>query len=184
MCGENIAKNFGALAKHETSEKIQITREDSMENILQSRTHIEHHHYAKASLWAVPLGRFLFSLIFVMAGINHFSSGSIGYAASAGIPMADILVPISGLIALIGGLSILVGYHARFGATLILIFLIPITILMHNFWSFSDPEMIQLQMTHFMKNLSMIGAAVLIAFYGAGPISYDNHRAKKISRAS
>ena len=154
-----------------------------MATILHPRTHYvqdtERHHKVKATLWAIPIGRFLFSLIFIMSGINHFSSGSISYAASAGIPMADILVPISGLLALIGGLSVLVGYHARVGALLILMFMIPVTMIMHNFWSYTDPEMIQMQMTHFMKNISIIGGAVLIAFYGAGPISYDNHRAKK-----
>jgi len=159
-----------------------------MATILHPRSHYvqdtESHHHVKASLWAVPIGRFLFSIIFIMSGINHFSSGSISYAASAGIPMADILVPISGLFALIGGLSILTGFHARVGAVLILLFLVPVTLIMHNFWSYTDPEMVQMQMTHFMKNISMIGGAVLLAFYGAGPISYDNHQAKKATRKS
>jgi putative oxidoreductase len=134
------------------------------------------------STWAIPLGRFLFSLIFILAGINHFSSGSISYAANQGIPMADILVPISGLIALIGGLSILVGYHARVGAILILLFLVPVTILMHNFWDVADPQMAQMQMTNFMKNLSMIGGALLVASFGAGPMSYDHSHHPKSKR--
>lgn len=137
---------------------------------------------ARAILWAVPVGRFLFSLIFIMSGINHFSSGSISYAASAGVPFADILVPISGVFAILGGLSVLTGFHARFGALILLMFLIPVTLIMHDFWNMTQPQMVQEQMIHFMKNLSMIGGAVLIAFYGAGPISIDNHRAKKGSR--
>jgi putative oxidoreductase len=159
-----------------------------MATILHPQTHYvqesESHHKAKATLWAVPFGRFMYALIFIMSGINHFSSGSISYAASAGIPMADILVPVSGLIALIGGLSVLVGIHTRMGAVLILCFLVPVTFLMHNFWSYSDPEMVQMQLTHFMKNISMIGGALLLAFYGAGPISYDHHRAKKVPRGN
>lgn len=137
---------------------------------------------AKASLWAIPIGRFLFSLIFIMSGLNHFSSGSISYAASSGVPFADILVPISGVFAIVGGLSVLTGFHARFGALILLLFLVPVTLIMHDFWSIMDAQMAQNQMVHFMKNLSMIGAAILIAFYGAGPISIDNHRAKKGSR--
>lgn len=137
-----------------------------------------HRIKAKSSLWAVPIGRFFFSLIFIMSGLNHFTSGSIGYAASQGIPMADILVPVSGLIALMGGLSVLLGLHARVGAMLLLIFLIPVTVLMHNFWSYTDPEMAQVQMIHFMKNLALIGGATLIAFYGAGPISLDHRLAR------
>src|SRR5262245_21936553 len=57
----------------------------------------------------VPLGRALFAAIFLMAGLGHFSQQSIGYAASQGVPMANVLVPLSGVIALIGGLSILIG---------------------------------------------------------------------------
>lgn len=133
----------------------------------------------KLSLWAVPIGRFLYSLIFIMSGINHFSSGSIGYAASQGVPMADILVPISGILAIVGGLSVLLGFHARFGAILLILFLLPVTFLMHNFWAFSDPEMAQMQMIHFMKNIAMLGGGVLIAFYGAGPISLDNRAARR-----
>lgn len=142
------------------------------------------HHVtkSKASLWIVPIARFLFSIIFLMSGFNHFTSGSISYAANQGIPMADILVPISGLIMIIGSLSIMLGIHARVGGVLILLFLIPTTILMHNFWSFADPQMQQMQMIHFMKNISMIGGALMITFYGAGPLSMDNHRAKKARR--
>jgi putative oxidoreductase len=96
--------------------------------------------------------------------------------------MADILVPISGIIALIGGLSVLTGFHARVGALLLLLFLIPVTFIMHNFWDIPNPEMAQMQMTHFMKNLGLIGATILIAFYGAGPISIDHYRARHAKR--
>lgn len=140
-------------------------------------------HQTKAILWAVPTGRFLFSLIFIMSGINHFSSGSVSYAANAGVPMADILVPVSGLIALIGGVSVLIGLHARVGAMLLLLFLIPVTLMMHDFWTISDPEMAQMQMTQFMKNLGLIGGAILVSFYGAGPVSFDHYQARKRARA-
>lgn len=137
---------------------------------------------SKPILWAVPVGRFLYSLIFIMSGINHFSSASIGYAASAGVPFADILVPVSGVIAIVGGLSVLAGYHARFGALLLLLFLIPVTFMMHDFWTMTDPQQAQEQMVHFMKNISMIGGAVLLSFYGAGPVSVDHHHHRKGSR--
>lgn len=151
-----------------------------MATMTQPRTHTPFDLTGtKMSLIAVPIGRFLFSLIFILSGINHFSSGSIGYAANQGIPMADILVPISGLLAFLGGLSVLLGFHARFGALLLIVFLVPVTLLMHNFWSFTDPEIAQMQMVHFMKNICMLGGAVLIYFYGAGPISLDNRRARR-----
>lgn len=137
---------------------------------------------ARPIVWVVPIGRFLFSLIFILSGINHFSSGSISYAASTGLPMADILVPVSGIIALVGGVSVLTGFHARVGAMLLLLFLIPVSLIMHNFWSFSDADMAQQQMIHFLKNLGLIGGATLIAFYGAGPVSLDHRHSRKSIR--
>jgi putative oxidoreductase len=157
------------------------TLTESRSYLSRDRHHDQDHGHlrTKSSLWAIPLGRFFYSLIFILSGINHFSSGSIGYAASAGVPYAQILVPISGVLALVGGLSVLIGFHARVGAFLLLAFLLPVTVMMHNFWAIPDPEMAQMQMIHFMKNLSLIGGAILIAFYGAGPISYDQHLRKK-----
>lgn len=142
-----------------------------------THTHMSFHMTeTKAKLWAVPLGRFLFSLIFIMSGLNHFSSETIGYAASQGVPMSNFLVPLSGVFAVVGGLSILLGYYARFGALLIIMFLVPVTFAMHNFWAIPDAAMKQMQMIQFMKNLALLGGAFLIAFYGAGPKSLDHKR--------
>ncbi|WP_068469764.1 DoxX family protein [Candidatus Protochlamydia phocaeensis] len=120
------------------------------------------------------LGRILYSAIFIMAAMGHFSHGTIAYAANQGVPVPFLLVPLSGLMALIGGLSILIGYKARLGAWLIVLFLIPVTLMMHAFWSLSDPAMAEIQKIMFMKNLSMLGAALLIAYFGSGPLSLDN----------
>jgi putative oxidoreductase len=122
----------------------------------------------------VLLGRFLFASIFVMAGFNHFASQSIAYAASKGVPLASIAVPFSGVIALLGGLSILLGYRARIGAWLIVLFLAGVTPMMHQFWGVSDPMIQQIQMAMFMKNLAMLGGALLITQFGSGPWSLDN----------
>jgi putative oxidoreductase len=119
------------------------------------------------------LGRLLFALIFLMAGLNHFASQSIAYAASKGVPMASITVPLSGVIALAGGLSILLGYRAKIGAWLIVLFLACVTPMMHKFWTATDPVIYQIQMAMFMKNLSMMGAALFISQIGAGPWSLD-----------
>ncbi|HUO13671.1 MAG TPA: DoxX family protein [Verrucomicrobiae bacterium] len=125
----------------------------------------------------VFLGRVLFALIFVVAAFNHFSSRTIAFAASQGVPLASIAVPFSGVIALLGGLSILLGYRARLGGWLIALFLIGITPVMHNFWAASDPMMHQIQMIMFMKNLSMLGGALLITQFGSGRWSLDKGRA-------
>jgi len=123
----------------------------------------------------VLLGRFLFALIFLMAGPNHFSHQAIAFAASQGVPLASITVPLSGVIALVGGLSILLGYRARVGAWLIALFLVAVTP-MHKFWGIADPMMQQMQMVLFMKNVAMLGGALLISQLGSGPWSLDNRK--------
>jgi putative oxidoreductase len=121
-------------------------------------------------------GRVLFGLIFLMAPLTHFAPQTIAYAAQAGVPFASILVPASGVLALAGGLSVLLGYHAKVGAWLLVAFLVPVTLAMHNFWVVRDPMLAQLQMAMFFKNVSMLGGALLIAYHGAGPLSLDARR--------
>jgi len=131
------------------------------------------------SFWqgaVVVLGRFFFALIFLLAGANHFNKQAIGYAASQGVPLASIAVPLSGVVAIAGGLSILLGNRAKLGAWLIVLFLIPVTLMMHQFWTVTDPMMAQIQMILFMKNVSMLGGALLISQFGAGPFSLDARR--------
>ncbi len=124
----------------------------------------------------VLLGRFLFALIFVMSGPRHFMSQTIGYAASQGVPLASIAVPLSGILALAGGLSILLGYRAKIGAWLIVLFLVGVTPLMHKFWGVTDPMVQQMQMVMFFKNVSMLGGALLISQFGSGPWSLDGRK--------
>ena len=121
----------------------------------------------------VLLGRFLFTVIFIMSGPRHFLSQTIAYAASQGVPLASIVVPLSGAIALAGGLSILLGYHAKIGAWLIVLFLVPVTPMLHKFWGITDPMMQQMQMVMFFKNASMLGAALMFTQLGSGPWSLD-----------
>ena len=84
-------------------------------------------------------GRQLFAVTFIIASAGHFTAGTISSAAEHGVPLAGFLVPISGLIALAGGLSLLFGYHTKLGAGLLVLFLVPVTLTMHNFWAISDP---------------------------------------------
>lgn len=124
--------------------------------------------------FVVPVGRVLFSAIFVLSAIGHFSKGTIGYAASQGVPLAGFLVPLSGVIALVGGLSVALGYKARIGAWFLVAFLVPVTLMMHAFWGVTDPMTRLMQQAMFMKNLSMLGGALLIAYFGSGPFSLDH----------
>jgi putative oxidoreductase len=122
----------------------------------------------------VLLARIFFAFIFVYSARNHFTAMGVNYAASAGVPAANILVPLSGLLALIGGLSVAFGFKARWGAWLLVLFLVPVTFMMHNFWSVADPTVRQMQMVNFMKNIALLGGSLLITYFGAGPVSIDS----------
>jgi putative oxidoreductase len=126
--------------------------------------------------YLVVLGRVLYALIFVVAGPGHFAANTIAYAASQGVPLAWVAVPLSGIMAFAGGLSIALGFRAKWGGWLIVLFLVPVTVMMHNFWAMTDPNMAQMQQIMFMKNLSMLGAALLIAHFGSGPLSLDSRK--------
>jgi putative oxidoreductase len=123
--------------------------------------------------YLVPLGRLLFVAIFLLSSFGNFSSGAIGYAAHHGVPWASFLVPLAGILALLGGLSVLLGVRARVGALLLVLFLVPVTLMMHRFWGVADPMTAQIQQVMFMKNVSMLGGALLIMYFGAGPFSFD-----------
>jgi putative oxidoreductase len=122
------------------------------------------------------VGRILFSLIFITAAPRHFTAEGIHHAADLGVPLARLLVPLSGLVALAGGLSLAIGYHARWGAWLLVGFLVPVTLMMHAYWKVHDPAMVHVQQAMFAKNLSMLGAALLITQFGAGPMSIDTRK--------
>jgi putative oxidoreductase len=128
-----------------------------------------------------PLGRVLFSLIFVVAAPRHFTHEGVMHAAALGVPEASLLVPLSGVLAFGGGLSVALGYKAKWGAWALIAFLVPVTLWMHAFWRLSDSAANHVQNAMFAKNLSMIGAALLIAQWGAGPASFDD-RARNDSR--
>jgi putative oxidoreductase len=108
------------------------------------------------------VGRVLFALIFIVAAPRHFTAEGIGHAADLGVPLAAICVPISGLMALVGGLSVASGYRAQWGAWLLIAFLVPVTMMMHGFWRLHDPEAVHIQQAMFVKNIALIGAALLL----------------------
>ena len=124
----------------------------------------------------VLAARVLFALIFVVACPTLLLPASAQYALQHGVPLAHILVPIAGVIGILGGLSVLLGYHAKIGAWLIVLFLAIVTPTMHNFWAVTDPMVAKDQMAHFLKNISMLGGALLLTQFGAGPWSLDARR--------
>lgn len=124
--------------------------------------------------YTILAGRLLFAIIFIFSSFGHFNEQTIAFAASKGLPLASLLVPLSGIVELVGGLSILLGFRARIGAWLLVLFLVPVTLTFHQFWTIADPLARQMDMASFMKNLSMLGGALIITQFGSGEFSLDN----------
>ena len=103
------------------------------------------------------------------SGINLF--------AGKMIPYSFVLVVIAMLVELIGGLFIFFGYKPRFGAVILLLFLIPTTLLFHPFWFLQGDER-DVQMAMFLKNLSIFGGLLGVLAFGTGSIP------KKVSEPS
>lgn len=121
------------------------------------------------SATAIRAGKVLFALIFILAAPRHFSTEGIQHAAELGTPFAHILVPISGVMALAGGLSVATGYKERWGAWILIAFLIPVTLFMHEFWRAPNAADSHVQLSMFAKNIAMIGAALVLTQRGAPP---------------
>jgi putative oxidoreductase len=113
------------------------------------------------------VGRILFVLIFVFSGATiHLLQARQGIAAARmyGVLMAEIGVPLTGIMAVTGGVLVALGLWGDLGALLIAAFLLLITPLMHAFWRETDPMQKQLQMVNFVKNTGLLGGA-LVLFY-------------------
>jgi len=126
---------------------------------------------------AVPIvGRVLFSILFIYNGWNHFAqySGLVEYASSMGAPLPSVTVPLTGLMLILGGLSILTGYYHQIGSWLLAIFLILAAFIMHPFWGIEDPMMASNERLQFLKDLSLGGAAILVSLLSSAQIRKGN----------
>ena len=112
----------------------------------------------------IVIGRILFGGFFLMSGINHFTKleAMTGYAKYKKLPAAKLGVLISGLMLVIGGISIILGYYADLGALLLAIFLVLAAVIFHNFWKETDPTAKQNEMIAFNKDIALAGAALIL----------------------
>ncbi|MBE9063889.1 DoxX family protein [cf. Phormidesmis sp. LEGE 11477] len=115
------------------------------------------------------IARTFLAVIFINSGIGKLSnfSGTQQQIASAGLPLAAIVTVFTIAFQLLGGAALIVGYKAKIGSTLLLLFLVPATLVFHN--PLVDPT----QMTQFLKNLAIIGGLLMVTAYGSGPVSLD-----------
>jgi putative oxidoreductase len=120
------------------------------------------------------LGRFLLALIFVVSAFIKMldAARAAESMAQKGIPMASVLLWGAIVFELAGALSLIAGFRARAGAVLLLLFLIPTTLIFHDFWSLTGAER-TLQLLQFLKNTGLMGGLLLVCAYGAGPLSLD-----------
>jgi putative oxidoreductase len=124
--------------------------------------------------WAPLAGRILLCTIFVLSGIMKFMDwqGTAQYMASKNLPLIPVLLPLAGVIEIAGGLAIVLGARARLAAFVLFLYLIPTTFIFHNFWAYTGLEHMS-QMTHFLKNLAIMGGLALLVGMGPGKLSID-----------
>lgn len=123
---------------------------------------------------AALAGRILLAALFVIAGFNKIGGfeGTAGYIASKGLPMPQVLTALTIALELGGGILLIVGYKARWVALLFFLWLIPTTFIFHQFWGI-DAAQAQMQMTQFLKNVSIMGGMLLLFAFGPGAYSLD-----------
>jgi len=120
----------------------------------------------------IPLiGRTFLATIFIHAAINKIFdfADTQTMMTGRGLPLAGVLLVGTIAVEILGGLSLVLGYKTRWGAWLLIVFLIPATVIFHNFWEVPSEKI------DFLKNLSIMGGLLMITYFGAGPVSVDEH---------
>ncbi len=128
------------------------------------------------------LGRSMLATIFLMSAVGNkipnFDKMA-AYMASEGVPVPKLMLAGAIVFLIAGSLSLILGFKARSGATLLLVFLVLATYFFHDFWTFEDAVLKNEQMIQFMKNMALMGAMLFIMANGSGPMSLDNKRSSK-----
>lgn len=115
-------------------------------------------------LYAFLLGRLLFGGYFIGRGLDHFIRFRAIRADMAGkdVPLPALAVGFSGLLAVFGGLSLVLGYEPRFGLLLLVVFLLIVMSLMHDFWTIRDPIVRRAEQMNFLRASALFGAVIMM----------------------
>lgn len=107
-------------------------------------------------------GHILFGGVFVLLGVNNLVKLEIKTAKASAkkVPFAKLSVIFTTLMIIVGGISVMADFQARIGGILLIAFLIPATLIFHDFWRAENPETKEADMIHFCKNIAMIGAVL------------------------
>lgn len=122
------------------------------------------------------IGRIILGLYWLQAAYNHFknTNAMAGYAKMKNVGAAKTAVIGTGILALVGGLSILLGLWPTIGIWALVIFLLGVTFKMHAYWSVQDPQQKMGERVNFMKNIALL-AALLMMLAIAQPWVYSIH---------
>ena len=125
-----------------------------------------------AARYAPLAGRLLLALLFFQSGWHKIAdfAGNARVMAAKGIPLPEVLLVATIVLVVGGGLMILFGWYARWAAAVLFAWMIPVTLLYHDFWT-AEPAQVFNQTTHFMKNLAIMGALLQLLGMGPGPLS-------------
>ena len=109
------------------------------------------------------IGRIIVGGFFLMSGFSHFIKLNMmaGYAKSKGIPAPELAVGGSGVLLVLGGASMLLGYHPTVGAILLVVFLLAASFGIHNFWTVKDPQAKMNEQVHFLKDIALLGFVLM-----------------------
>ena len=126
----------------------------------------------------VVIARVLLALMFVLAGIGKLGGleGTAGYIASKGLPMPMVLAVAVGVLELVAGVLLIIGWQARWAALALAVFTVVASVLFHNYWAM-PAEQQMMQQLMFMKNLAVTGGLLFVFAYGAGTLSLDARKA-------
>ena len=113
---------------------------------------------------AFLIGRIIVGLYWLMGAINHFTQvkSMVPYAKMKNVPMAELAVPGTGVLLLVAALSIITGFYPVVAVAALVVFLVPVTFMMHNFWTIEDPMAKMSDMIMFTKNISMLGYTLIL----------------------
>ena len=113
---------------------------------------------------AFLVGRIIVGLYWLMGAVNHFTQvkSMVPYAKMKNVPMAEIAVPGTGVLLLVAAMSIITGFYPVIAVAALVVFLVPVTFMMHNFWTIEDPMAKMTDMIMFTKNMSMLGYTLIL----------------------
>jgi len=113
---------------------------------------------------AFLIGRIIFGGYWLMASFNHFKNLNYmsEYAKAKGAPSPKLAVAGTGVILLLGGLSMLLGVYPVVGIILLIVFLLGVSFQMHAYWKVDDAQAKQGEMINFTKNMALVGALLML----------------------